>query len=1415
MKRTRPTALLYWAVRTSPMRVIRLSLAALCLLSAGIEKASANSSPITISKDDRLIWAVNPRDNSVSVIRPDSLEVLAEIAVGQQPQAIAITPDKKWVYVANTGDNSVTVIRIDTGAWASFSASVDTSVGVNGQIITGAEPSGILCSPDGKRIFVANASQDTITVINTETRTVIGNVDLRNSLANDPDRRRHFQPAGLAITPDNKKLYVTRFLSFIKPGGRQGDDQGKEGLVAVLDIDTSSTALADYKVARLVTLAPQVTGFSVPNVTNAAQAATAAFPNQLNSIVIRGDQAYIPNIAASPSGPLRFNLDTHAFVNVIAGVNSDQPADFGAINLHLGARDPEPGKRKLFFANPWAMAFTSASGVGSAYIVSAASDLLVKVNVGADGRLAFTGDENTTRYIDLNNPDDPLTAGRNAGKNPQGIVITSDGTRAYVNNFLSKNVSVVDLTTDAVIKVIPLKPLPAPGSLQEKVLVGAEVFFSSRGHFDSVDGATVSLQDRLSSEGWQGCSSCHPHGLTDGVVWQFAAGPRKSVQMNATFNPLHPERQRLLNYSAIFDEVDDFEINIRNVSGPGNLPNTTPPQLDPNHGLLIGDDGSINAAPGVVNGFAKANSDRPQHTITLPGSSVKIPALTALREWTRVAIRTPNAPLPGYGGAGADAATVADGRRLFEQVGCATCHGGSHWTISFKDFTSPPPTNQVFTETNPTPQSGNPVGVQYLNRFLRDAATFNLGVPGGGNEFGKNIGAVEQAAPTVANGVIVPGLDGLGKDYNGDGAGNGFNVPSLLGILAMPPYNHNGSVESIAEILDDPRHWQHGGGDATLLNDPAKKAALAAFIESIDHDTPIFNIPGEPLFITEISRTGAQAGFTWIGGNGPFALQKKQALHEAEFATVATTVARDAADSAGGASVFYRIYDLAAAPTVWLNVALTGDAIRPNPIDSPAHGFGYLRVKGNTLSFTMTYQGLSGPATAATIHGPALASGTGPILLDLTPFIGAKPGAAGSFTGSLPITPEQKAFILGHRCYVRFSTASNPDGEIRGQAVTAVLKASLSGSGERPTPLSNLGGGLALFTLVGRDLTFHINYQGLSGVATAAHIHGPSLDTSTAAPLIDLKDFAVGGFSNDGAIAGTVTLDDRQLSAIVDGLTYVNIHTAANPGGEIRGQITEYNTAIPFSATLSGAAERPNPVDSLATGFASAGLIGNQLTLHVVYRGLSGPPTAADIQGPAPASGAAGNLINLFPLAKGPLGPVAAFSGTVELTDEIRRQLLSGDTYINIHTAKNPDGEVRGQIAPILMDAVLSGANERPNAVASDAVGSARVTLLGDRLSFQLDYANLSGDATLAHIHGPAGVDQTAPPLIDLKAFALGSFSRLGFVLGSIQLQPKEIETIVDGLGYFNVHTAANPGGEIRGQIRPVVDLGTDNNPAN
>ena len=74
-----------------------------------------------------------------------------------------------------------------------------------------------------------------------------------------------------------------------------------------------------------------------------------------------------------------------------------------------------------------------------------------------------------------------------------------------------------------------------------------------------------------------------------------------SVPLNASFSPHNRSAQRVLNYSAIFDEIEDFEANIRNVSGPGALAGGA---LDPNHGLLIGDAGDLNVPPSAVNAFS-------------------------------------------------------------------------------------------------------------------------------------------------------------------------------------------------------------------------------------------------------------------------------------------------------------------------------------------------------------------------------------------------------------------------------------------------------------------------------------------------------------------------------------------------------------------------------------------------------------------------------------------------------------------------------------------------------------------------------------------------------------------------------------------------------------------------------------------
>src|SRR5215211_3186603 len=159
---------------------------------------ATTSSPITLSRDGRLLWVVNPGADTVSVIRTDTNAVIATIRVGDEPQSIAVDPNNRYAFTANAAAGTVTVIRISRPGRSNFRA---RSLG---SLRTGSEPWNIVASPDGRRVFVANSGQDTISVIDARRPRIIGHVDLRNSRCNDPDRARHFQPRGLAVTRGSK-----------------------------------------------------------------------------------------------------------------------------------------------------------------------------------------------------------------------------------------------------------------------------------------------------------------------------------------------------------------------------------------------------------------------------------------------------------------------------------------------------------------------------------------------------------------------------------------------------------------------------------------------------------------------------------------------------------------------------------------------------------------------------------------------------------------------------------------------------------------------------------------------------------------------------------------------------------------------------------------------------------------------------------------------------------------------------------------------------------------------------------------------------------------------------------------------------------------------------------------------------------
>jgi hypothetical protein len=114
------------------------------------------------------------------------------------------------------------------------------------------------------------------------------------------------------------------------------------------------------------------------------------------------------------------------------------------------------------------------------------------------------------------------------------------------------------------------------------------------------------------------------------------------------------------------------------------------------------------------------------------------------------------------------------------------------------------------------------------------------------------------------------------------------------------------------------------------------------------------------------------------------------------------------------------------------------------------------------------------------------------------------------------------------------------------------FSATMTAASEVP-PKTSSGSGDMLGTLntTTKDFTYTVTFSNLTGPATAAHFHGPAAAGANAGVVLPL------GNTPTSPIHGNKALTDEQIKDLEAGKWYVNVHTAANPGGEIRGQVTE------------------------------------------------------------------------------------------------------------------------------------------------------------------------------------------------------------------------------------------------------------------
>jgi hypothetical protein len=339
--------------------------------------------------------------------------------------------------------------------------------------------------------------------------------------------------------------------------------------------------------------------------------------------------------------------------------------------------------------------------------------------------------------------------------------------------------------------------------------------------------------------------------------------------------------------------------------------------------------------------------------------------------------------------------------------------------------------------------------------------------------------------------------------------------------------------------------------------------------------------------------------------------------------------------------------------------------------------------------------------------------------------------------------------------------------------------------------------------------------------------------------------------------AGIDTFADA-VAALSSGNAYVNIHTPANLAGEIRGQIG----AVGLGAILTSAAEIP-PVTTATLATGTATLTINPEHTEVAYSlTLTGPFTGDPLQIHLNAGAVAGTGPVLFFLcatdpavpAAAPVGvplcPTAAGgtvsgiltevdlipqpdAGIVTFADAVAA-LMSSGVYMNVSTVANPSGEIRGQIGVALHADLTSAAAVPP--VVAPTVATGEALLVFNQEQSQIAYVvtlagPLTGDPLQMHLNAGAAdsagpilfflcatdpaVPAAAPVGVQVCPTAAGGTVSGVLTEADLVAQPDiGIVTFADAVAalvsngtYINLHTPANPTGEIRGQIELVQPL--------
>jgi large repetitive protein len=532
---------------------------------------------ISTTNGNNRIWVVNQDNDTVSVFNSDTNTKLAEIAVGKSPRAIAIAPDGR-IWISNKAAATISIISPTT-------LQVQQTI----SLPFASQPFGLAFAPNGGAAYVVLEASGKLLKLNPSSGVQLASLDIGPN------------PRHIAIQGDSSKLLISRFITKALPG---------EGTATVQTQETGINRGGEVIIINAATMTIDKTVVLQHSDKDDTNNTGSGIPNYLAMPVISpdGQSAWIPSKQDNLKRGVLRNGNNLNFQNSVRSISSK--INLVTLTENYAAR----------------IDYDNAGLASAATFDYSGNYLFVALETSREVAIVDAYGGHELRRIQV-------------GRAPDGLIVSADGKKLYINNFMDRTVSVVDLTdvlskgdwappVVATLTAVATEKLPIP------VLTGKQLFYDAR-------------DLRLASDGYLSCATCHNDGGHDGRVWDltgFGEGLRNTIDLRGRAGI----GQGLLHWTGNFDEIQDFEGQIRSLAGGSGL-------------------------------MSDADFAATQNTLGTPkaGLSADLDFLAAY-----VASLNAFASSPQRNPDGSLTASAVAGKTLFSTAGCIKCHGGTQFTDS-------------------------------------------------------------------------------------------------------------------------------------------------------------------------------------------------------------------------------------------------------------------------------------------------------------------------------------------------------------------------------------------------------------------------------------------------------------------------------------------------------------------------------------------------------------------------------------------------------------------------------------------------------------------------------------------------------------------------------------------------------------